>query len=421
MAISVSRLEAACVTAILCDIPLLIWGDSGIGKSTIVRSAFNKVKNMIDSGENFYGKEFFPEATPNEHSFQDLRLAHADISEWGIPRVFAEVITESGLKKNIPVETVKPEQNVVDYIHTSTRPSWLPNSADNGIHLIMIDELNRGDRWAINAIMELCAERSLRGRKLPMGARLISACNPPTGEFTTDEVDAAMKARWCHIHCTADAKKFIEDRYEHLDPISVGLINQENICKDANLLEDWSVQDQVEYRPRMWEMHKRLSDYIFWLSENDKKTLEENLIVYQNISEGLIGLQNSIDWWRHFNDSNSISLERILNGDLNYENIKDAEKGFANFIITKAIENNDQKLHTIPNAVTAIQDWMKASLNHRKEFASSIFLSIQNIIYQSKTKTESHKKIINQIISNKELIKSFSSISKLIREAIENG
>lgn len=62
--------------------------------------------------------------------------------------------------------------------------------------IIFIDELNRAPVETQNACMEMANERTINGEPLPNLKCVISAINPPDGDYNVGLIDAAMRDRW---------------------------------------------------------------------------------------------------------------------------------------------------------------------------------------------------------------------------------
>ena len=316
MSLTPDQAIQAILIAIETDIPLMMWGESGIGKSDIVRQALTLFEHQIDNKTNYT----FTQQDVTNHTLADLRLAHCDISDWGLPRIFAEV-TRDQATTLIPVDLVKDTDNVIDFVHQTTRPSWLPHRDYEGLYVLFLDELNRGDKFAKNAVMELLAERRLRGRELPKHSRLVAACNPSSDGFFVEELDTAMKARWCHIEVKSNHKTYIESRYTFLDDISRAIVldQAESLIKPHEDASSWEIASEVEYRPRTWEMHARLANYVMQRSTKDPAWLTPNMTqIVQHMISGLIGMVSMRAWWDAFISGRYLSLEKLLNGSTDY-------------------------------------------------------------------------------------------------------
>lgn len=321
-------------TALEADINLMQWGDSGIGKSAMARQAVNMLAERTRNKESYLydTNPIIREAVDNnrfEVRFEDVRMAHCDVSDWGLPRVFAEILDERGNIVLVPTSDVG-DQIPLDYVHKTTRPDWWPRSDYEGLFVLFLDEVNRGEKYAQNGAMEITAERSLRGRKAPSTMRLLSANNPTSGNFITEELDTAMKARWAHIQVQTNPKDFVLNRSEYLDSISQNIIyagdrnkNDKVLVKPADgTIDDWSIEDQIEWRPRTWEMQAKLARFIEWKMNRDSTWVAQNQIVLQTLIAGLIGSKNMTIWWQTFQTGEFISLEKILSGEIDYAKIE---------------------------------------------------------------------------------------------------
>lgn len=133
------------------DIPLALVGGSGLGKTTVAKEIANGL---------------------------------------GLPFVYLPVRTDDVLGFNLPDSS----NNFVRFV-----PSERLHKAMTEPCLLYIDELNRADRYARAAVMELTGERTVAGRALHPECRILLTMNPENKEHDVTEIDTANKSRMVPI------------------------------------------------------------------------------------------------------------------------------------------------------------------------------------------------------------------------------
>lgn len=295
------QLELAIRISLDADIPVCVWGASGIGKSTIIEDTTKAFFADIKTGVSmFCNSEFSPNQISkfSPQTFYDLRLAHTDTADWGIPVVDRHCMT-----------------------HTKTRPNWIPSNL-SGIFVLFADELNRGTQEGINAMMSITAERRLGEYKLPPVSRLLSACNPPVGEFNTDTLDKAMKARWSHVHYALDTDSFIKSRTGYIDPaFSFILSNSTDLIEgfqNNQLTGNWTVEKEISPCPRTIEILARLASWcMWWKNKNDNQPITGDLReAVVALATGLVKSNLAFKWFQIINGRDWIADASFYNGKI---------------------------------------------------------------------------------------------------------
>lgn len=368
MALNPSETIDAIEISLDSDINLMLWGDSGIGKSAMTRQASDLWAEKTRKGLTYtYDTntqiQKLAEKDDLDYKFHDLRLAYCDQADFGLPRSYAEIRVGDEIV-HIPQESVSSTDKVLDYVTFYTRPMWWPRADYPGLFVLFIDELNRGEIYARNASMEITAERSLKERRAPKGTRLVAACNPSAGGFQTEDLDTAMRARWAHVEAVTNPKVFVENRQPYLDDVSQNIIFDSGssdmtlVKKDKSIEDNWTVDDETEWRPRTWEAHARLVRYIEWRNEKEPNWVADNKKVLQTMTSGLIGKVNSSTWWNSYLSGEYVTIEKILSGKLTYKDI--TKFGSSNVAILAMLLKNNYNDQSLCDPVTGKIDKQRA-------------------------------------------------------------
>jgi MoxR-like ATPase len=85
-------------------------------------------------------------------------------------------------------------------------PSFLPQG---GAGILMLEELNRAERYIQQPALQLLTARSLHEYVLPEGWACFAAINPETGDYQVTPLDAALRARFLHVPVRADRASWL--------------------------------------------------------------------------------------------------------------------------------------------------------------------------------------------------------------------
>jgi hypothetical protein len=80
-------------------------------------------------------------------------------------------------------------------------PRFLPKS---GAGILMLEELNRAERYIQQPALQLLTARTLHEYTLPEGWTCVAAINPETGDYQVTPLDAALRARFLQVPVRAD-------------------------------------------------------------------------------------------------------------------------------------------------------------------------------------------------------------------------
>ncbi len=141
-------------------VPLLLEGRHGIGKSEIVAQAAQEL---------------------------GIKFVALDLSVMEPPDLVGLPTTTGDVTRYAP-------------------PSILPTSG-NG--LLMLEELNRCQRYMRSPALQLLTARTLNEYRLPDGWQMVAAVNPAAGEYQTDDLDPALLSRFVRVEVVPDRDEWL--------------------------------------------------------------------------------------------------------------------------------------------------------------------------------------------------------------------
>lgn len=157
--------------AVQADVPLLVWGEPGVGKSAYFRSL----------GETLYG------------IFRDIRPATeepAEITGFRLPGDREEVGGRS-------------------YRSTETAPpAWAIDLAREGKGLLLIEELSCAAPAVQAAMLGVVLDRKIGDFYLPEGVRRVAIANPPDSAAGGFDLEAPLANRFLHLDWSFDFRSW---------------------------------------------------------------------------------------------------------------------------------------------------------------------------------------------------------------------
>ena len=193
-----------------------IWGDAGVGKSSLVRQyAAEKgfkyfpfyLGTMSDTGDVFGVASFVKEKNGSEIATQ-----------FAPPLWISEMI-----------------QYCIKNPHSGA--------------VILLDEFNRARRDLLNGMFSLALDKTFHTIKLPSNCYIVAAGNPPTGDYSvTDVSDTALMGRFVHVKLEPTVQEWLEyAKTNKLDNTVVGFIEQQpDLLRDGK--ESFTLPVKVDNR-----------------------------------------------------------------------------------------------------------------------------------------------------------------------------
>ena len=139
--------------AVAADVPVILWGPPGQGKTSVIRDLANQAKRPIE-------------------------IILASIRE---PQDFAGLPT------------------IIDGKATLIAPDWAQSLAKSGNGILFTDEVNTAPPSVQAALLRVCLDKVAGNLELGAGTSIIAAANPP--EIAADGWDLAppLANRFCHL------------------------------------------------------------------------------------------------------------------------------------------------------------------------------------------------------------------------------
>ncbi len=208
--VSLSQAARALRVCFMANQPVMIWGETGIGKSSIVR-----------------------QSVPKGWKFYDVRLSDKEATDLG----------------GVPMPNSKTGK--VEYMATSL----LPLDCDEKC-VVLFDEADRTSDMSVqNMMLQLVLDRSINGHKLSDNCRIVLAGNGAT-DIGTMPLSSAAAGRMTHLYIESRDDKALES-WLSWDSQCTGAL--QSFAKYRNDVwvgdaQQSALEELAERKPRNWVM-----------------------------------------------------------------------------------------------------------------------------------------------------------------------
>jgi hypothetical protein len=176
-------------------------------------------------------------------------------------------------------------------------PWWFP--ADGKPIVLFLDELNRARPEILQCVMDLTLNKTLAGRHLPEGSRIISAVNEGE-EYQLTDLDPAMISRFnIYYFSPTPGEWLLWAEKNKIDKRITGFIGENSDCLDAEAAENPSLSKTSDRRS--WE---RVSQLIGGLTAIDQ-TVSKAIA-------GIVGSAAALKFTNYLKENSKINAKLIL-------------------------------------------------------------------------------------------------------------
>lgn len=281
-------------------VPLLIWGEAGVGKSETVRAVAEHLGigfidlrlGQLDAGdlvglpreEMVYPCVYDHEAGAPGHILglrfsrgQLLRYILQNHPDQAKGRSAGQVLDTAVKKAESPLY-----KHLIDFRLVYSTPGWFPSPGTHGF--LFLDEISRSGTDIRNAVFQLVLDRKIHMLELPPGWIIVAANNPPGMDYAgvEEERDKAFRSRFLHIALDPTVEEWLEYAYETgVDPTIRSLMRRETGAQMLGL-KPVPMEDSFP-TPRTWVM-----------LNNIMPGLDRDLV--QEVASGLVGPEAAAAW-----------------------------------------------------------------------------------------------------------------------------
>lgn len=320
-----------------------IWGDHGVGKSTIVKSV----------------------ASENGYKVIDFRISQV------------EAIDVAGMFYPVAINGETAIQNLAPTYFLDMVDSAIKNKGESKICLFF-DEHNMGRRETMNATFEQILDRKVKGKQMPEDVIIICAGNPETEKYDTTTMSESLKDRLIHVYATADQGDWIRWANKnniHPDVVSFG---------SSGLMDFKDSGFRVNLEPSSRSL-ARLSDI---LKLNLPQDVEDEVILgILGKEKGIAFIKNRVTEEKAFTAEDMLSFTSDSPKFLKFKKYADKENtrldilsvsldNFAAFVYENNVELSDEQVHSIAlfmletPAELLYKFWHDIDVNFEKSYKS---------------------------------------------------
>lgn len=253
-------------------VPMMIWGDAGIGKSETVKGAADDLGigfvdlrlGQLEPGD-LLGQPRAERVYPCVYDWESgadsevlaLRFSQSHLYRY-ILENYAEVAKGKSPGQVIDEAVALAEgpkyKHLVDFQTVYATPNWFPAPNTHGI--LFLDEINRSHADVRAAIFQLILDRRMHTLQLPRGWIIVSANNPPTREYgEVDEMeDKAFRSRFLHVVLEPTVDEWLTYAQDtSIDPTIRSVIRNQPALLGLHPIGDGVIPD-ASPTPRTWVM-----------------------------------------------------------------------------------------------------------------------------------------------------------------------
>lgn len=268
--------EAISVYAV-ANVPVMLWGQPGIGKSDIVRQLAAKTP----------GKFLNPKTGKKERKVFDVRLALLDPTDLrGIPYY-------------------DPEQKTARWGQSCILPMMGREEDEDAI--LFLDEINSAPPVIQAAAYQLVLDRKVGEYELPKGVTIIAAGNRQSDKGVVFQMPTPLLNRFAHIDFTVSNDDWIEFAVgAGIHPSIVGFIN---FKKDMLNKFDSRGKNSAFATPRAWAFLDRV------LRAAEAAGTKDTMI--RKLADGVVGEGAAVEFMSYRKSAEKLpNPDSILDGTL---------------------------------------------------------------------------------------------------------
>ena len=265
-----NELKQALTITYKANIPTLVWGDAGLGKSEIIKQL---------------GKELGVPVV-------DLRLATQEVGDL----------------------TGVPYYNPMTGFTEWGKPSWWHHFEGQPEAILFLDELNRGTKEVLQAVYQLVLDRRLHTHQLPDQVRIFAAANPPEGDYDTGTLDTALHTRFTHLKLDTDPTQWLDNCASSIHEAVLGYIAA-SPASLAELNTSFDVGKVARYTSRTWAMAGKIYEAM-----EDQVHTPTGRGLLTMLLMGTVGPAKATDFIMSLERSWT-SVEQLLEGQKEYKDI----------------------------------------------------------------------------------------------------
>jgi len=230
--------------ALTVDVPVLLWGEPGIGKTSIIKALAQRLGLVVETV---------------------IAALHDPSDFLGLPMLL-------------------PDREQTAFLP----PEWFRRLEESGRGVLFLDEISTAPPAVQAACLRLVLERSIGARTLPSGIRVVAAANPASMAAGGFELSPPMANRFCHIQWQAPKAEDwaggliqgfpapeipVPQDWEQFLPLARSLVGGFILSRPQLLLQVPQDPEQLGRAwpsPRSWEMASRMLAGALALDKEDE-------------------------------------------------------------------------------------------------------------------------------------------------------
>jgi len=243
---------------------VLLEANHGLGKSSVVAQA----------------AALLSEKTGKSYDLIDFRLAQMEVGDLigMMKHVQKGEVSRTTYKNGQKTEETRSVENVS--IHDLA--DWFPTDPDS-CGILFLDEITRAQRDVLNCVFELALDYKFHFKSLPIGWRVVAACNDNLDIYTGTQMDPALYSRFLKIKFKPDLDEWFD--YAQKTGVHKSILSYLHKFDSDLGFDSIPEPGKITPDPRSW---CKLSE-CFTYSESIGENIFEDSSYLHQISMGFIG------------------------------------------------------------------------------------------------------------------------------------
>lgn len=375
------------------NIPIIIWGPPGIGKTELVFDIVAQRKiNELENNKSLSDKEK-----------SDLHVLKNYSSVKQIEKILKDNVLVLRLAER-PIEQIEgiPAPNFQNKSTSFLMPENLVQLKNAKWVVLFIDELDKASESKMAAATHLIESNIIGDFCLPEDTFIVCAANRIQDSWLSKPVSPELCNRMAHVELEPDIESFTKWGKKHgVRDEFLKFLKFKNMQRENYLYRNISLADGDSPRqfasPRSWYKASLQVNKVYTKYGNNDKVLYNEC---RREVEQFLGENITTELYTYLDLYSKVDIRKILSGEVRIpksENKKDtiSEQYVFAFVLAEQLKEEDVNKNTLSNIITAIED-MYDEL--RTVFIQMLHVNNEKVLKKIVNSKEANK-VVDKIIS----------------------
>lgn len=384
------------------NIPILVWGPPGIGKTWLIMSiiAQRKIEELELSLKN--------DSFTSYYTKKEAIIMLERLKTYTNPDEVDDILNRHTLIMRLaerPIEQIEgvPAPNFELGYTKFLMPENLIYLKSSDWVVVFLDELDKASASKMAAVTHLIENLRVGDFSLPKDTFIIAAANRTQDSFLSKPVSPELCNRMAHVELDPDILSWVDWAEPHGVEKEIINFHKFNLMRNENYLVRYGYEDneatspRAFSSPRSWYNGSRLRNKVYKkynCKYGENKDADQEALFEL---EQLVGEQSSIEFLTYLNIYSKVDIRKLLNGEQKIPTISDSE--------TRDVRDNimvEQYVYAFAIIEQLTEELLspKHAMKNLVETITSMLPEIRTVFVQ--TIGSSNKKILKKIANHKD-------------------